>query len=88
MTSKWNHIIGKALSIYADLERRWPDRPQPVVYCLRHLAETANARGELAEGSNNCGANPLRRAKGFWNASRPPPQREARFAGHASICGN
>ena len=37
------------LAIYADLERRWPDRPQPVAYCLRHLAETAIARGEHAK---------------------------------------
>jgi tetratricopeptide (TPR) repeat protein len=39
----------KALAIYADLERRWPDRPQPVALCLRHLAETARARGEVAK---------------------------------------
>jgi serine/threonine protein kinase/tetratricopeptide (TPR) repeat protein len=36
----------EALAIYADLERRWPDRAQPVTLGLRHLAEAANARGE------------------------------------------
>jgi tetratricopeptide (TPR) repeat protein len=37
-----------ALAIYADVERRWPDRPQPVALGLRHLAELARSRSEHA----------------------------------------
>jgi serine/threonine protein kinase/tetratricopeptide (TPR) repeat protein len=41
-------LYQEALDIYADLERRWPQRAQPVTLCLRHLAEAASARGEHA----------------------------------------
>jgi serine/threonine-protein kinase len=39
----------KALELYRALERDWPERRQPVVVCLRRLAESAFKRGDLAE---------------------------------------
>ncbi len=39
----------KTLQLYRDLERDWPERRQPMVPCLKRLAESAFKRGELAE---------------------------------------
>jgi len=39
----------KALQQFDDLEREWPDRPQPAVLCRRYLANFALRRGENAE---------------------------------------
>jgi serine/threonine protein kinase/tetratricopeptide (TPR) repeat protein len=44
-----DHHYGAARAIYAELERRWPDRPQPVALCLRHLAGLASARNDRAQ---------------------------------------
>ncbi len=38
-----------ALALYDDLEQRWPERRQPVVLCVRHLAHFAQMRGDVAE---------------------------------------
>jgi hypothetical protein len=35
--------------MYQDLERDWPERRQPVVHCLRHLADLAFERDDRSE---------------------------------------
>ncbi len=45
------------LQLYRDLERDWSERRQPVVLCLRRLAESAFKRGDLTE------------AERFWRES-------------------
>ena len=39
----------QALKLFADLRHNWPNDPQPVTFCLRHLAEAALKRGNNAE---------------------------------------
>jgi tetratricopeptide (TPR) repeat protein len=39
----------KARDMFAELQRRWPDRPQPQVLSARHLAHFARNRGDVAE---------------------------------------
>jgi hypothetical protein len=39
----------RALRLLQDLERRWPERRQPYVICLRYLAERAFQRGDRVE---------------------------------------
>jgi eukaryotic-like serine/threonine-protein kinase len=39
----------RALQMYRDLERDWPERRQPVGHCLRHLADLAFKRDDRAQ---------------------------------------
>jgi tetratricopeptide (TPR) repeat protein len=39
----------KTLELFHQIERDFPERPQPVALCLRHLAKSALAKGNLTE---------------------------------------
>ena len=73
----------RALELFAELDRDWPDHSQPVAFVLRHLAEIALKRGDKAE-AERLSRESIRKGEHFWPRSLMPLVGGAKCAGHAS----